>query len=190
MHDILAEAEVVDRVHRETPMTELERMRLQSEERSYQHMVRGIDALRKVTKNELKESQTGMRFATNFATQVIVAFIGAFALGYFFVEVFVSEDNQVMKVLAGAACSFLTLLLESTLFVVHEEKEQRKRSMAAKATKPAAARAPPTPQTAVDGEDPGARAARLAAAREAEMAVAARATREDPALSPQAPKSR
>merc|ERR1712216_738055 len=64
------------------------------------------------------------KWATNFGLQVIVAFIGAFALGYFFVETFVDYHNQTAKVLAGSACSFATLLLEVTLFVVHEQKEE------------------------------------------------------------------
>mmetsp|Transcript_87760 Transcript_87760/g.281835 ORF Transcript_87760/g.281835 Transcript_87760/m.281835 type:complete len:154 (-) Transcript_87760:77-538(-) len=46
-----------------------------------------------------------------------------FLLGYFFVETFVSQDNNVLKVIAGAACSFCTLLLETCLLMVHESKE-------------------------------------------------------------------
>eukprot|EP00747_Dinoflagellata_sp_TGD_P168650 gnl/TRDRNA2_/TRDRNA2_195568_c0_seq1.p1 gnl/TRDRNA2_/TRDRNA2_195568_c0~~gnl/TRDRNA2_/TRDRNA2_195568_c0_seq1.p1 ORF type:complete len:244 (-),score=67.41 gnl/TRDRNA2_/TRDRNA2_195568_c0_seq1:107-838(-) len=125
IHELLEGSEVVDRRQsEEAPMTELERMRLKSQERQYQQSVQGVAPLAKVRKKEATEQQQGIRFATNFATQVIVAFIGAFALGYFFVETFVDEHNFVAKVIAGAFCSFFTLLLESCLFIVHESKER------------------------------------------------------------------
>merc|ERR1719387_1136182 len=105
-------------------MTEIERIRLQSQERAYQKSVAGLRPLQKSQKDAKDNDMSGFKWATNFGLQVIVAFIGAFALGYFFVETFVSQDNQVAKVLAGAGCSFATLLLEVTLWVVHEQKEE------------------------------------------------------------------
>merc|ERR1711920_1200026 len=84
----------------------------------------GVAPLTKRSKAELGEHQKGLKFATNFATQVLVAFIGAFLLGYFFIETFVAPENFNAKVIAGAGCSFCTLLLESVLFVVHESKDQ------------------------------------------------------------------
>merc|ERR1712014_533014 len=65
----------------------------------------------------------GLQWASNFGLQVIVAFIGAFCLGYFFVETFVDQHSHTKKVLAGAGCSFVTLLIEVILFVVHEQKQ-------------------------------------------------------------------
>merc|ERR1711977_703660 len=91
----------------------------------YQRMVSGVSPTwaKKLSK-EKSDFQTGVKFATNFATQVVVAFIGAFALGYFFVETFVDPDSFTTKVIAGAGCSFFTLLLETCLLVVHEQKEE------------------------------------------------------------------
>eukprot|EP00439_Symbiodinium_sp_Y106_P082300 s25_g21.t1 len=92
-----------------------------SNERAYQRMVDGV-SLHSVHRVEPAEHQKGLRFATNFGTQVIVAFIGAFLLGYYFVETFVAPDSFNAKVIAGAACSFATLLLETLLLVIHEHK--------------------------------------------------------------------
>mmetsp|Transcript_91562 Transcript_91562/g.262249 ORF Transcript_91562/g.262249 Transcript_91562/m.262249 type:complete len:249 (-) Transcript_91562:77-823(-) len=123
VHELLEGAEVLDRIPAEAPpMTELEEMRLKSEERKYQRSVQGVAPLYGRKKNEGFDV-AGFSFATNFGTQVIVAFIGAFLLGYFFVETFVSQDNNVLKVIAGVACSFCTLLLETCLLMVHESKE-------------------------------------------------------------------
>jgi len=123
VHELLEGAEVLNRIPAEAPpMTELEEMRLKSEERKYQRSVQGVAPLYGRKKNEGFDV-AGFSFATNFGTQVIVAFIGAFLLGYFFVETFVSQDNNVLKVIAGAACSFCTLLLETCLLMVHESKE-------------------------------------------------------------------
>lgn len=123
VHELLEGAEVVGRVQPPRPaMTELEKMRVDAEERKYQRMVEAVapDRKRKSAGDQVGE----FSWATNFGTQVIVAFIGAFALGYFFVEVFVAPDNQVLKVIAGAACSFCTLLVETCLLMVHETKER------------------------------------------------------------------
>merc|ERR1712039_1111472 len=98
-------------------------MRLEAEERAYQRSVNGYAPIRK-EKREPTFSQSGLKFATNFATQVFVAFVGAFLFGYYFVETFVSEDNFSAKVIFGAACSFATLLLETCLLVVHEQKQR------------------------------------------------------------------
>ncbi|CAJ1456039.1 unnamed protein product [Effrenium voratum] len=138
MHELLVGSEVVER--REAPalgedgqpLSELEQLRAASQERAYQRMVDGVTPLR-TSKTEPLAHQQGLKFATNFGTQVIVAFIGAFLLGYYFVETFVAPDNFNAKVIAGAACSFATLLLETMLLVVHEQKQsmiQQKRESA------------------------------------------------------------
>eukprot|EP00930_Biecheleria_cincta_P083880 TRINITY_DN73380_c0_g1_i1.p1 TRINITY_DN73380_c0_g1~~TRINITY_DN73380_c0_g1_i1.p1 ORF type:complete len:231 (+),score=57.92 TRINITY_DN73380_c0_g1_i1:85-777(+) len=131
LHELLDGTEVVER--RESPLlgedgaplSELELMRRQSQERSYQRMVDGVAPLTGLRRVEPDVNHQGIRFATNFGTQVIVAFIGAFVLGYFFVENFVAPHNFNAKVIAGACCSFATLLLETLLLVVHEEKVAR-----------------------------------------------------------------
>jgi len=127
LNEMLAGAEIVERREATGPaLSDLERMRLGSEERKYQQMVRGVAPL---TGAKAKQRQGGsfassFSFATNFATQAAVAFIGAFALGFYFVETFVAPGNFEAKVIAGAFCSFATLLLETSLLVVHEQKEQ------------------------------------------------------------------
>eukprot|EP00913_Durusdinium_trenchii_P000054 g50.t1 len=93
------------------------------QERAYQRMVDGVAPLTGRTKTQPLPHQQGLRFATNFGTQVIVAFIGAFLLGYYFVETFVAPESFNAKVIAGAGCSFATLLLETMLLVVHEQKQ-------------------------------------------------------------------
>ncbi|CAL1135646.1 unnamed protein product [Cladocopium goreaui] len=129
MHELLATAEVVER--REVPalgedgepLSELEQMRAASQERAYQRMVDGVAPLTGQRRTEPLPHQQGLRFATNFGTQVIVAFIGAFLLGYYFVETFVAPESFNAKVIAGASCSFATLLLETFLLVIHEQKQ-------------------------------------------------------------------
>uniref|UniRef100_A0A7R9ZZ97 Endoplasmic reticulum-based factor for assembly of V-ATPase n=1 Tax=Pyrodinium bahamense TaxID=73915 RepID=A0A7R9ZZ97_9DINO len=133
IHELLAHAEVVERREAcSAPLSELEHMRLESQERQYQQMVRGVAPLTKTKSREPGAHQHGLRFATNFATQVAVAFIGGFLLGYYFVETFVAPDSFTAKVIAGSLCSFATLLLETFLLVVHEQKkemiEQRERN--------------------------------------------------------------
>merc|ERR1719446_1619275 len=105
-------------------MTELERLRLRAEERAYQKSVEHLRPIQKSKQAANENNLSGFKWATNFGLQVIVAFIGAFALGYYFVETFVDPDNTTAKVLTGAACSFATLLLEVVLFVVHDQKEE------------------------------------------------------------------
>ncbi|CAE7892765.1 unnamed protein product, partial [Symbiodinium sp. KB8] len=127
LHELLAGSEVIDRCEDPVldeegrPLSELDEMRAKSQERAYQRMVDGV-SLHSVHRVEPAEHQKGLRFATNFGTQVIVAFIGAFLLGYYFVETFVAPESFNAKVIAGAACSFATLLLETLLLVIHEHK--------------------------------------------------------------------
>mmetsp|Transcript_87760 Transcript_87760/g.281834 ORF Transcript_87760/g.281834 Transcript_87760/m.281834 type:complete len:175 (-) Transcript_87760:318-842(-) len=84
VHELLEGAEVLNRIPAEAPpMTELEEMRLKSEERKYQRSVQGVAPLYGRKKNEGFDV-AGFSFATNFGTQVIVAFIGAFFAGLFF----------------------------------------------------------------------------------------------------------
>lgn len=125
IQDLLKDSEVTSRKvcadPREANLTEVELMRLQAEERKYQRMVDKVAPNTK--KGKIEPASQGLKFASNFATQVGVAFIGAFLLGYFFVETFVSRDSFNAKVIAGAMCSFCTLLVETCLLVVHEQKE-------------------------------------------------------------------
>merc|ERR1712072_1455470 len=125
IHELLEGSEVVERRRaEEAPMTELERLRMRAEERAYQRSVEHLKPIQKSKKAGEENNMSGFKWATNFGLQVIVAFIGAFALGYYFVETFVDPTYTTAKVLAGAGCSFATLLLEVILFVVHDQKEE------------------------------------------------------------------
>lgn len=125
IHELMENTEVVERRHvQSAQLTELESLRLRSQERAYQNSVKGLTPVRSNGTTQTGIDVKGMKFATNFGMQVIVAFIGAFLLGWYFVETFVAPDNMVAKALAGAGCSFCTLLLESALFVVHEQKQE------------------------------------------------------------------
>mmetsp|Transcript_52202 Transcript_52202/g.151981 ORF Transcript_52202/g.151981 Transcript_52202/m.151981 type:complete len:255 (+) Transcript_52202:133-897(+) len=126
IHELMEGAEVVSRRPADGPaLTDLERLRLEAQERSYQRMVQGVAPLAGAQRRKDDAAHhKGFQWATNFGLQVIVAFIGAFLLGYYFVETFVAPDNGVAKAVAGAACSFATLLLETCLLVIHDSKEQ------------------------------------------------------------------
>eukprot|EP00927_Polykrikos_kofoidii_P017742 TRINITY_DN18104_c0_g1_i1.p1 TRINITY_DN18104_c0_g1~~TRINITY_DN18104_c0_g1_i1.p1 ORF type:complete len:258 (-),score=65.12 TRINITY_DN18104_c0_g1_i1:283-966(-) len=131
LHELLEGSEVVERVDNRgvDNLTEVERMRLESQERAYQRSVGGLvkDSASQAKRRKDPTTNVGsaLGFASNFASQTLVAFIGGFAFGYFFVETFVAQDNFEAKVIAGAACSFLTLLLETVLLVVRESKESK-----------------------------------------------------------------
>merc|ERR1712129_174952 len=125
MHELLEGSEVVDRVCALLPeLTELEKLRLRSQERAYQRSVEHLRPIQKSRQAAEDNDLSGFKWATNFGLQVIVAFIGAFALGYYFIETFVAPDNATVKVLTGLGCSIFTLILEVTLFMVHEQKEE------------------------------------------------------------------
>lgn len=125
IHELLAGAEVVSRCASEEPeLTELQRMRIDAQERAYQRMVSGVAPLKGRKKEGVLTDMQGLSWATNFGVQAIAAFIGAFLFGYYFVETFVDQENTTFKIVAGAACSFCTLLLETCLLMVHESKEE------------------------------------------------------------------
>lgn len=153
IQEIMAKSEVVSRRHlSEEPLTELEQMRAESRERAYQASVKGCTPLHKVTRVE--SNKEPIRFATNFATMALVAFAGAFAFGYFFVENFVAPGRFEAKIIAGAFCSFFTLILESVLFVLRDQKklmreaEEQKRVKQAKAARYRKAEVPATTASA------------------------------------------
>jgi len=130
LHEILADAEVVERKRKDysrPDMTEVEKMRAQAEERKYQNSVKGLvvdPAIMRAKRHDPTENAgAAMKFATNFATQTVVAFVGAFILGYMFVETFIDAENFNAKMIAGAGTSFCTLLVEVLLLVVHEQKD-------------------------------------------------------------------
>lgn len=143
LHEVLAGAEVVSRkqVLSDRELTPVEKMRLETEERRYQKSIAGVAPLRKKgEKTDGSRLSEGISFATNFATQVFVAFIGSFLFGYFFIEIFVAPDNFPAKIIFGALCSFAALLVETCLLVVREQKQQMIGDRDAKLASAAAAR--------------------------------------------------
>jgi hypothetical protein len=104
-------------------MTEMERLRAVAEERSYQRSVDGLKP--KANSNWGEEIRAASR-STATATNFIVSFIGAFAFGYYAIEIFVDATDSTLKCVVGGISSFLTLIIESVLFIVAEEKAARK----------------------------------------------------------------
>jgi len=105
------------------PMTEMERLRALAEEKSYQ---RRIDDLKpKGTSNWGEEIRAASR-STATATNFIVSFVGAFLFGYYVIEIFLDANDFTLKCVVGGISSFLTLIIESILFIVAEEKAARK----------------------------------------------------------------
>ena len=76
-----------------------------------------------------------------FAYSFIISFIGGFACGYFMCEIWIAPDNVAAKALAGGIGAFLTLLVDTTLFLLREHKVTKKEEMQARtATAVAAAK--------------------------------------------------
>eukprot|EP00746_Dinoflagellata_sp_MGD_P010652 gnl/MRDRNA2_/MRDRNA2_122058_c0_seq1.p1 gnl/MRDRNA2_/MRDRNA2_122058_c0~~gnl/MRDRNA2_/MRDRNA2_122058_c0_seq1.p1 ORF type:complete len:224 (+),score=54.08 gnl/MRDRNA2_/MRDRNA2_122058_c0_seq1:71-742(+) len=128
VHELMEGSEVVHRkqLQSDQELTPVERLRLESEERKYQRSVQDVGPL-KFKPTGTTEDHTGqhLKLATGMAGQFIVAFVGAFALGFYFVENFVTDDFTT-KALSGAGVSFLTLLVEVLLFIIREEKQSSK----------------------------------------------------------------
>ena len=102
-----------------TGMTEMEVMRRKAEERKYQRSIAGVGKMQSVTAvSDVKAASESITFATHF----IFAFASAFLVGYYLGEYVLELQKEEHKYILGGACSFLTLILESVLFIIREEK--------------------------------------------------------------------
>ena len=104
--------------------SELEIMRRNAEERKYQKSISNIKLGGKsVTgaSSDVKSASESLSFASHF----ILAFASSFLLGYYFAEYALSVTDESYKYIAGGAASFLTLIIESLLFIIREEKRSK-----------------------------------------------------------------
>ena len=102
-----------------TGMTEMEAIRRKAEERKYQRSIASVGKMQSVTAvSDVKAASESITFATHF----IFAFASAFLVGYYLGEYVLELQKEEHKYILGGACSFLTLILESVLFIIREEK--------------------------------------------------------------------
>lgn len=124
-------------------LTEMEILRLKAEERKYQKSIEKIASLKSKSgsqKSEFKDASESVAFASQF----ILAFASAFLLGYYLGEYFFEFTKNEYKYILGGACSFATLILESVLFIIREEKKELITSNKPKFTGPAVFRSSPS----------------------------------------------
>ena len=131
MHEVLEGCQTTQRIPSVQPeLSEVEQMRLRGAERKYQKSIEG--AAPKPRSHEADMSDVSIASKTSaFAGHFIISFAGAFALGYYFVETFVDQDDFTLKAIVGGVSSFLTLIVESALFILYEEKQRIRRDKAA-----------------------------------------------------------
>ena len=122
--DLLKDSQIVYRTNDSTSsrsMSEMEQMRAQAEERRYQRSISnlGISSNLLSMKSDVRSASESISFATHF----ILAFISAFLVGYYLGEYVFDFRTEEYKYILGGACSFATLILESILFIIREEKK-------------------------------------------------------------------
>jgi hypothetical protein len=131
-HAIVAISSVLEGsvvVKKETPqneashLSEMELMRLRADERRYQRSISSIPVMQKMGKSEFKSASESIAFAA----QLVLAFGSAFLCGYYLGEYFFGFEKEEHKYILGGTCSFLTLILESVLFIIRDSKVQMKR---------------------------------------------------------------
>ncbi len=104
-------------------LSEIELMRLRAEERRYQRSIENLPSLKSKSKekSEVKSMSESIAFASHF----VLAFASAFLLGYYMGEYVFDFQKDEYKYMVGGACSFLTLILESVLFIIRDQKQNR-----------------------------------------------------------------
>jgi hypothetical protein len=119
VQELLEGSVVRRRVHAPpAPLTELEALRQRSGERRYQRLASCCPKGGAGFAEEVKAMST----ATALAGHFILAFVGAFVLGYYFTEVILGVEGHAVKVLAGGGCCAVTMVLEVMLFIIREER--------------------------------------------------------------------
>ena len=122
INDLLINSEVVFRTSSAQPPSnesELETLRRRGEERQYQRSIANVSDRGKGAgaATEIKAASESVSFATHF----ILAFLPSFLVGYYLGE-YIFELSESGRYICGGAASFLTLILESVLFIIREEK--------------------------------------------------------------------
>jgi hypothetical protein len=102
-------------------MSEMELMRLRADERKYQRSIADLPSLKTITaaRSDIKSASESIAFASHF----VLAFGSAFLLGYYLGEYIFELQKDEYKYMMGGACSFLTLILESALFIIRDQKQ-------------------------------------------------------------------
>ena len=123
MADLLANSVVLSRLQEPGKTgSELEQMRRKAEERKYQRSI-GKSLAKVNVSTDVKAASESIAFATHF----ILAFISAFLLGYYAGE-YVWGLEETGKYICGGAVSFSTLILESVLFILRDNKQKMDRA--------------------------------------------------------------
>ena len=107
-------------------LSEMELMRLKADERRYQKSIANVATALHGTgggKSEIKSASESLAFASHF----ILAFGSAFLLGYYLGEYVFGFEKAEFKYIVGGACSFATLILESVLFIIRDQKQTQER---------------------------------------------------------------
>ncbi|KAF4656971.1 hypothetical protein FOL47_008656 [Perkinsus chesapeaki] len=135
--DVTRNCQVVARLNNDaeilSKLTPLERMRAEAAERKYQRSI-GADlkgarklnfvaaAHRKQGESSVAEEVKGVSENISTALHFIMAFIGSYAFGYYFIRVFREYWDPTYRYLFGGFCCVLTLFVEAILFIVRDEK--------------------------------------------------------------------
>lgn len=102
-------------------MSEMQLMRLRADERKYQRSIANLPSLKPITaaRSDIKSASESIAFASHF----VLSFGSAFLLGYYLGEYIFEFQKDEYKYMMGGACSFLTLILESVLFIIRDQKQ-------------------------------------------------------------------
>jgi hypothetical protein len=103
-------------------LSEIELMRLKAEERRYQKSIENIPSL-SIKSNGEKSEVKSVSESVAFASHFVLAFGSAFLLGYYLGEYMFEFQKEEYKYIVGGACSFATLILESLLFIIRDQKQ-------------------------------------------------------------------
>ena len=123
--ELLTNSTIVKRqqvVHSEN-LSELEMMRRRAGEKRYQKSINMKNESNSKIGNDVKSASESISFATHF----ILAFASAFLLGYYAGE-YVWGLSEPGKYICGGVVSFSTLILESVLFILRDNKIRNKTS--------------------------------------------------------------
>ncbi|KAF4661940.1 hypothetical protein FOZ61_002862 [Perkinsus olseni] len=135
--DVMKNCKVVARLNNDEEMlsklTPLERMRAEAAERKYQRSIganlKGASRLnfvaaahRREGVSTVAEEVKGVSENISTALHFIMAFLGSFAFGYYFIKIFREYMDPTYRYLFGGFCCVLTLFVEALLFIVRDQK--------------------------------------------------------------------
>jgi len=102
-------------------LSEIEVMRLKADERKYQKSIENVVSFKTNNRSDFRSASESIAFASHF----VLAFGSAFLLGYYLGEYLFEFERAEYKYMVGGACSFATLILESVLFIIRDQKQSR-----------------------------------------------------------------